>query len=312
MLYQREAQFSTFEEFNAFPHGWDADFSITSSDRAGVTLAQSVAPGVLLNTARLSCPTLQRGSTPEDMRTFALPLQLPSPYCWRGLPVEAQTLMAFPNDRELFSTMGADAEMLTISIDQALVDTCMEGWEINPADVFDTPRASNLSRAQYARLTRDLSLLSEFMVRYGDHSQFPVLSRGVQEYLVENLLEPVLGSVASQPLEQDLAASRVKAATDYILAHLSDPITVVDVCKAISCNRRSLEQSFRTFAGTSPKQFIQLMRFRHCHLALRAAPKDSTVSHIAGQHGFWHMGHFASSYRKLYAETPSQTLGRSH
>jgi AraC family ethanolamine operon transcriptional activator len=311
MHYQREVQFSSFEEFDSFPHGWDTDFSTTSTDTYSAALRQTIAPGLLVNTAVLSSPTLQRGTTPSGMRTFALPAKLPTPYSWRGLPVSDNTLIIFPEDRELFSTMGANVEMMTIAIDQALVDSCIENWELDTTVVFGSPSTTDLCPSQYNRVRSNLSLLTEFMVKYGDHQQFKDVSRGVQEYMIDELLKPVASSLCNGTVSRSFAAQRVKAASDYILAHVTEPLTVAEVCTAIGSSRRSLEQCFQKYAGTSPKQFIQLLRFNQCRAALLGATTDSRISDIAGRYGFWHMGQFGATYRRLFAETPRNTLQRS-
>lgn len=310
MHYQRHVQFSSFEEFDSFPHGWDTEFSTTAPNDYIATLSQSVAPGLLVNTAALSSPTLQRGTTPKGMRTFALPARLPNPYSWRGLPVHEQTLIIFPDDRELFSTMGANAEIVTISIEQSLVDSCIENWDLKTSDVFGAPSTTDLARPQYSGLRRNLSLITEFMCKYGDHEQFPHLSRGIQECMIDEMLRPVIGSADSRNICQSTAARRVKAASDYILAHLTEPVTVAEVCNGIGCSRRSLEQSFQKYAGTSPKQFIQLLRYKQCHIALLQATPGSKINDIAHQHGFWHLGQFGAIYKSLFSESPRETLRR--
>jgi AraC family ethanolamine operon transcriptional activator len=310
MYYQREHHFSSFDEFNSAPHGWQTDFYTTSQDCYQVSLKQSVAPGLLVNTAWLSAPTLQRASTPEGMRTFALPLRQPGPYCWRGLPVNERTLMVFPSDRELFSVMGADSEIMTISIDQHTADSILENWEIDPRQLFKLPRTIDLSDAQCVELGRNLNLVTEFMLKYGDHQQFPRFSRGIQEHLVENMLRPVIEELDQPGTSQASAAKRVKKAASYVLARLAEPVTVGDICNHVGCSRRSLEQSFSQYAGTSPKQFIQALRLERCRKALLRATPDDKVSRIASRYGFWHMGQFALSYRRLFGEIPSRTLQR--
>ncbi len=264
MLYQRDVKFSSFEEFNSFSHGWDVEFSTTTPRHYSAALRQSRAPGLLVNTVALSSPTLQRGTAPEGMRTFALPSRMPNRCNWRGLPVNQRTLLVFPEDRELFSTMGAAAEMMTVSLDYRLVDSTLEKWGLEADTVFNAPRTAQLSQAQHDAFHRNLALVTEFMVEYGDHRAFPHLSRGVQEYLLETLLQPMLDLLEQPNVSESAAAQRVKKATDYILCHLREPLAVADICNHVSCSRRSLEQSFRTHAGTSPKQFIQIMRLEVC------------------------------------------------
>ena len=310
MQYQHEQHFSSFEEFNGYPHGWDAHFSSTSSANYEVRLRQSVAPGMIINTAWLSGSTLQQASTPEDMRTFALPLQLPNTYSWRGLPVDELTFMSFPSDRELFSVMGADSEVLTLSLVQESVDDCLRSWELDPEVFFDLPRTAVLTAPQHAKLCRDLRLLSEFMMRYSADDRFTQLSLGMQEYLVETMLAPVTTELVRATVVTPGAVRRVNKAAEYMLAHLGEPITVAGLAQQVGCSRRSLEQSFKRYAGTSPKRFLQLTRLESCRRALLRADPADQVAPIARQFGFWHMGQFSADYRRRYGERPSITLAR--
>ncbi|MGK7938928.1 MAG: helix-turn-helix domain-containing protein [Crocosphaera sp.] len=41
---------------------------------------------------------------------------------------------------------------------------------------------------------------------------------------------------------------------------------------------------------------------------LLADPKINTVKNIAYNWGFWHLGHFSVDYKKMFGETPAQTL----
>ena len=310
MNYQHVQHFDSFEQLNGYDHGWDGNLSTAVPEQYAATIKQTVAQGLLVNTFWFSSPTLQQASTPVGMRTFALPLTLSNPYCWRGLPVNERTFMVFPTDRELFSIMGANSEVLTISIDQRMADNCLLGWGVEPETVFNVPRAQELSNLQCEALKKKLGLVTEFMVEYGDHRQFTHLSRGIQEHLIENMLKPFAESSTGARISDAFAARRIKAAADYILCHLGEPLTVRDVCEEIGCSQRSLEKCFRKLVGTTPKQFIQFMRFKHCRDALLAAEPGRTVSQIAGQNGFWHMGQFSKTYRRMFGETPSQTLGR--
>lgn len=310
MYYQSEHQFTDFDAFNSAPHGWDVDFSTTSAGAYKAVLKNCAAQGLLLNTVWLSSSTLQQASAPAGSRTFALPQSLPNACCWRGHAVDTNTFMTFSSDRELFSMMGADSEITTVSVEQRLVDDCLRGWELEPDVVFRSPHVTQLSESQHKELRQNLDLLSEFILKYGDHKQFPQLSRGLQEYLIENMLWPALHNIEKSKISESTAAKRVQKAADYILTHLGEPLTVADICDHIGTSRRSLEQSFRMYTGTSPKQFIQITRLEHCRRALRKAAPGEQIRQVALNYGFWHMGQFSSDYKALFGELPSQTLSK--
>jgi transcriptional regulator GlxA family with amidase domain len=43
---------------------------------------------------------------------------------------------------------------------------------------------------------------------------------------------------------------------------------------------------------------------------LRADASTATVTRLATDHGFWELGRFSVTYRKLFDESPSQSLRR--
>jgi transcriptional regulator GlxA family with amidase domain len=55
--------------------------------------------------------------------------------------------------------------------------------------------------------------------------------------------------------------------------------------------------------------YLRRLRLHHVHAELAAHSPDSvTVTMVAGRWGFVHLGRFASQYRQLFGETPSETL----
>jgi len=42
----------------------------------------------------------------------------------------------------------------------------------------------------------------------------------------------------------------------------------------------------------------------------RADASTATVTQLATDHGFWELGRFSVSYRRLFGESPSETLRR--
>jgi AraC family ethanolamine operon transcriptional activator len=56
---------------------------------------------------------------------------------------------------------------------------------------------------------------------------------------------------------------------------------------------------------------MQAVRFNGVRKELVEAGLDVKVADVANKWGFWHMGQFAADYRKLFAELPTETLGRS-
>jgi AraC-like DNA-binding protein len=98
---------------------------------------------------------------------------------------------------------------------------------------------------------------------------------------------------------------------EFLAAHVSVPLYVTEICAAIGVSQRALRACCQDQLGMSPIQYLWLRRMHLARQALaRATPGTSTVTRIAGDHGFWELGRFAVEYRALFGNSPSETLSR--
>ncbi|QIB33715.1 helix-turn-helix domain-containing protein [Ancylobacter pratisalsi] len=85
--------------------------------------------------------------------------------------------------------------------------------------------------------------------------------------------------------------------------------TVVDICASIGVSERALQYAFREYVGMSPVAYLRLCRLNRVRAALLAAsPEETTVTQVAMQFGFLHLGRFAGDYKRLFEQAPSATL----
>ncbi len=83
----------------------------------------------------------------------------------------------------------------------------------------------------------------------------------------------------------------------------------VGVARRLDVSTRTLEYSFQEVLDTTPAAYIKIVRLHEARRAIRRAAPQETVTNIAATWGFWHFGRFASDYRKLFGELPSETRG---
>lgn len=102
----------------------------------------------------------------------------------------------------------------------------------------------------------------------------------------------------------------VKRARQYIGAHLDDAMTIGDVAAAAGVAHRTLYKHFHDMRGVSPMRYARDCRFAQVREALLQAGPQASVTTVAVQWGFWHLGRFSVEYRKRDGEAPSETLRR--
>jgi AraC family ethanolamine operon transcriptional activator len=107
-----------------------------------------------------------------------------------------------------------------------------------------------------------------------------------------------------------LSRERVIArALDLIRAHEGQPLFTSDLCRAAGVSERTLRNTFNEYFGVGPIRLLKMRQLREIRAALLAAdPAHETVASIAGRFGVWDFSLFARNYKRLFAESPSQTL----
>jgi AraC-like DNA-binding protein len=137
-----------------------------------------------------------------------------------------------------------------------------------------------------------------------------VMAASLEDAMITEMLrhQPNTFSPRLARAERGISPRDVRRALDYIEAHLNSAITIEDVVEASSVPGRSLFRHFQEARGVSPMRFIRDLRFSKARQALLAARPEDSVTAIALQLGFSHLGRFAVEYRRRYGETPSETL----
>lgn len=98
----------------------------------------------------------------------------------------------------------------------------------------------------------------------------------------------------------------VRSARSYILEHLAEIPTTLDVCRIIHVHERVLQYCFNEAMGMSPTTYIRYLRLHEVRRELRSGGME-TLGDIAARWGFWHPSRFSSEYKQLFGELPSET-----
>jgi methylphosphotriester-DNA--protein-cysteine methyltransferase len=104
-----------------------------------------------------------------------------------------------------------------------------------------------------------------------------------------------------------LRALAVERALAYIDEHQDEVVSVREICSGNDIALRTLNRAFNERFGIGPKAYLNQRRLSAVRAEILLSPPETRVTGIANRWGFWHMGQFASDYRKLFGELPSQT-----
>lgn len=130
--------------------------------------------------------------------------------------------------------------------------------------------------------------------------------------LTHTLLDQLPHNLSARLLARlpEVSPRAVRRAKEYIEAHLGEAISVDHIAEASGLCVRSLQSAFRQHTGQTPMAFLRELRLQAVHRQLLEAAPGTTVTAVALQYGFAHLGRFAQDYSRRFGEAPHLTLSR--
>lgn len=168
---------------------------------------------------------------------------------------------------------------------------------------------ANLTKPPWTALSRSLEFLLETLQDDPSVLEHPHFRRGFDDLLLGGLLSLPHSHHDRMGRRVGAAMPRVvRQAKEFMEAQALEAIAIPDILRACNCSRSVLFASFQQFCGYSPMQFLVEERLRLVRARLLDPHPDDTVTYVAYDCGFTHLGRFGNAYRKMFGEPPSQTL----
>jgi AraC-like DNA-binding protein len=162
---------------------------------------------------------------------------------------------------------------------------------------------------------RRLSDLLSYITRQFDDN-LPLSSKAcmamavlIEEFLSDLILRsnPVLTEQSVLPA----ALARVRMAEELMRACSDEPLSMAAVAREVGVGLRSLQLAFIEARAMGPRDVLLQMRLERVRERLLYAGPSDTVTRIALECGFVHLGRFPAAYRKAFGELPVETLART-
>lgn len=253
--------------------------------------------------------TRVQGLSPPDMFGFAVPLRLGNKTHWWGAALHEKGLPAtMPGGIDV--EMSPGQQQLIALVDLGLFHDSMPDELRVAIEKAVCGHVLPASRLAVARLGTTFSALLDGAKGQPQALQHPNAVRCMEQDLLAAFRRSLTLPIPAPRLVGRAVRQRgLQRAIEYLRAMDPGSVTVADLCTAACVTERTLQYAFRENFGTSPLGLIQLRRY---HAARReflvTDGKDATVREIAQRNGFYQLGRFAVRYKRLFGESPSNTL----
>lgn len=223
---------------------------------------------------------------------------------------DAGTVCVLNPSLPLKDHMSEDFEMLVVQVDgDSLRNILAEqvGTALSKPLEFK-PAAFSISEdmASFTRLTK--TICDDLADKNSGMRHSPICQK--LEHVLMNLLLMEMPHSYSDILSLELdnpAPYVIRAAEEYIRAHLDKPITLCDLVTLTGTSGRSLQAAFKKYRGISPTAYIRNCRLDLARQHLLCKSNEKSITTIALDCGLSHLSKFAHYYKQRFGELPSET-----
>ncbi len=209
--------------------------------------------------------------------------------------------------------LGGDCEKLQVVIRRQALEEVAEallqrplGEPIRFRAEMDTGCA--VVAAWWSSIRQVLENWPQMSALYGQ----PRLARDMESLLIRGLLlaQPSNYTAELERGGQERFPEYLVRARQFLHEHAREVLRLEDVEQVAGVSREKLYEAFRRYHGLTPMAYLKHHRLTAARSALLNCGASASVSSVALEWGFGHLGRFASDYRKVFGEAPSATLAR--
>jgi len=104
-----------------------------------------------------------------------------------------------------------------------------------------------------------------------------------------------------------IASQQVKKVEEFLEGHANQPLDLPMLVRETGYSMNSIYRAFRKYRQYTPMEFLKGIRLKRVHRELQNAGPHLTVTKVATDWGFTHLGRFSVDYKKKFGESPSET-----
>ncbi len=305
------SHYADIDEQAAALQGWNQDYLQLSAGAFSGAVQRLELDGVGLFVEDLRQAVHQTGHVRPDVVALGVPVVLLGDAHFCGQACDADAMHVF-SGRDGFEFRSPQRHvMLGIEVDLPLFESHVVDPATGGATAFAS-RARLLDSDSTALPALRQFLLTLFASVVHEPDWLNVDQRRLQarDELLDHLAAAIAPAGGHAPIRAAMPAAHTalaERARQLVAGRLDDPPTVGDLCAQLGVSRRTLQSCFQSTWNMGPLCWLKTMRLNAVRRRLKTA---RSVTEAATQYSFWHFGHFATEYRAMFGETPSQTLRR--
>jgi len=292
------------EVINLLGAGWDNRWRYIKQGSVEVKLSLFCSPRVQLSYVRYNNAIMIDGTPPKGSVMVSL-VRTDGVSSFQNRKLNEDELVIVRYGEEINYLANDINEIYTIVIEESFFDRLFFRYfnlELN--DV----------RCNY-RVSIDRDRVDDFIINierwllYFDNGDSPKVTADVVKTIEEDILEPLFRAFKRDGVKYGRDRFNMSKIITKIEENINNIYSISDLVDELGVNARTLQYNFKTHLGITAKQYLHTLRLNAIRDELLTSDgRGTTISSVALKYSFFHHSHFTFEYKKLFGETPSDTL----
>jgi len=300
-------EFDDFDHFAEFVQQGDIVHQQLSKGHFSGSLEQIAGKHVILSIHRMNQFILQQGKVIDGYITFFIPGDKNQDFTWRCHQLRSNVIGVLHGGMEHHCITHPNFLGMPVSIASGyLLELAQDlGYSdffkmIAQRECFFIDQVeSEFIRSEIDRIFRNPTSLNVFWEEM-------MVSRLIQVIAERNDEDSGRNSFRTGRTRRKIYQRAVRIMHERVM----DPISILDVARAVGVSQRNLRYAFHEVAKMSPKRFFDRLRLNQVRKYLKSGNFRSVIE-VSHSYGYWHTGKFASDYKSLFTEFPSDSLNQN-
>ena len=301
------------EEANAV--GWDIRYLQHGAGTLDGTLKELRLPGVLVAHEVYGRGFLFNASLPKDFTPALFPLRSREGVRMNGVPYDVGDIFIPGDVSEMICGGPLGIDLITLHLEPESMSDLSAMLGEGKLDALlrlamlrhhGDPRHRTAFEGLLDSLLQEDIWLSEANV-----NRMEALRCKVIEGFAALLADAGPEESSSGRGNRSVWARYARQAREHLDDNLDRAVSLAELCRIADTSARTLQYAFRDHYGVSPQVYHRSRRLSAVNQVLRQRwARETTVTDVALNHGFWHLGRFSQAYKVRFGESPSETLAR--
>ena len=289
----------------AIAAGWSAEYRQLGAGPLTVRTVVVQCAGISIVSQNADRALEVVGEPPAGMATVMIP-GTGDQFWINGYSLKDNELIVLAPGVEVYSVARSAVSACALHIPDSMIDPGAGHYE---------SRAAGLERGWVVSVSARTGVLDSLRNLVASATTSPPTVAKLESILVNKLIPLIDESPDLGPMQdRDGRAQRwrvLSRARSYVDNHLGGSIRSTDLCDHVGASSRTVERIFHQELQMTPSTYVRVRRLNAVKREIvGGGGAEKSITEIAMNYGFGHLGRFSAAYREHFGHSPSEAKKR--